>query len=192
MPSLVPPVVPAGTLSRSAQPGLVAAESWLLRPWLVIDVPVEVEAYGDPAIQQWNLRSMNDLEATEWIEGWADRWRAETDAGWAVTERVSGSVLGRVSLRRIDLEQGLAEVTYWVLPRARDQGIAVAATSAVCRWALGEVGLHRIELVHSVDNHASCRVASKTGFGLEGTLRSALLHPDGWHDMHLHALVKGD
>lgn len=25
------------------------------------------------------------------------------------------------------------------------------------------------------------------GFTLEGTMRSALLHEDGWHDEHLHA-----
>jgi RimJ/RimL family protein N-acetyltransferase len=37
-----------------------------------------------------------------------------------------------------------------------------------------------------VANTASCRVAGKAGFRLEGTLRSALLHTDGWHDMHLH------
>jgi hypothetical protein len=24
---------------------------------------------------------------------------------------------------------------------------------------------------------------------LEGTKRSALLHSDGWHDLHLHALI---
>ena len=36
------------------------------------------------------------------------------------------------------------------------------------------------------------RVAAKAGFTAEGTLRSALLHADGWHDMHLHARVLGD
>ena len=41
-------------------------------------------------------------------------------------------------------------------------------------------------------NPGSCRVAVKAGFALEGTLRSAMRHPDGWHDMHLHGLVPGD
>ena len=27
---------------------------------------------------------------------------------------------------------------------------------------------------------------------LEGTMRGALLHADGWHDQHLHARVRGD
>jgi hypothetical protein len=36
------------------------------------------------------------------------------------------------------------------------------------------------------------RVAGKAGFAFEGTKRSAVLHQDGWHDMHLHARVQGD
>jgi RimJ/RimL family protein N-acetyltransferase len=35
-------------------------------------------------------------------------------------------------------------------------------------------------------------VAEKAGFSFEGTQRSALLHEDGWHDEHLHSLVRGD
>ena len=65
-----------------------------------------------------------------------------------------------------------------------------AATSVVIglsRWALNDLGLHRVELAHSVANPASCRVADKAGFRLEGAKHRALLHADGWHDMHLHA-----
>lgn len=189
MPSLVPPVVRPGTLAGRPQPELPAGDGLMLRPWRAADIAMVVEAYADPAIQQWNLRSMDEVEAAEWIEGWGHRWRAETDAGWAVAEERSGEAWGRVSLRQIDLEQGVAEVTYWVLPGRRGRGIAPAAAAAVSRWALTDLGLHRVELVHSVHNRASCRVASAAGFDLEGTLKSALLHPDGWHDMHLHALV---
>ena len=72
------------------------------------------------------------------------------------------------------------------------RGVATAATVAVAGWALADLGLHRLELRHSTANPASCRVAAKAGFALEGTLRSAMRHPDGWHDMHLHGLVPGD
>jgi RimJ/RimL family protein N-acetyltransferase len=79
-----------------------------------------------------------------------------------------------------------------VLPAARGTGVAARAVGALVGWALGDVGLHRLELVHAVANTASCRVAGKAGYALEGTLRSAMLHADGWHDMHLHARVNGD
>ena len=58
-------------------------------------------------------------------------------------------------------------------------------------WAFETLGLHRIEVDHSVENPASCRVATRAGFRLEGTKRGDALHADGWHDMHLHARVAG-
>ena len=157
----------------------------MLRPWQMDDVATVVEAYADPAIQQWNLRSMNEREAAEWIDSWKSTWAAETD-------ETTGVVVGRLGLRGIRLAEGRAEVTYWVLPADRGRGVAVDATVAATQWAFQDLGLHRIELAHSVLNAASCRVATKAGFALEGTRRSSLLHPDGWHDMHLHALVNTD
>ncbi|WP_280249364.1 GNAT family N-acetyltransferase [Nocardia abscessus] len=34
------------------------------------------------------------------------------------------------------------------------------------------------------------RAAVKAGFALEGVERSAALHADGWHDMHVHARIR--
>lgn len=82
--------------------------------------------------------------------------------------------------------------TYWVLPAARGHGVAAHASNQLAYWALNDLGLHRLELRHCTANAGSCRVADKTRFRLEGTLRSALLHPDGWHDMHQHARVRDD
>jgi RimJ/RimL family protein N-acetyltransferase len=59
----------------------------------------------------------------------------------------------------------------------------------VADWAFADLGLHRLEVRHSTANVASCRVASNAGFEPEGTLRSALQHPDGWHDMHVHSQI---
>ncbi|GGV02079.1 hypothetical protein GCM10010211_81770 [Streptomyces albospinus] len=79
-----------------------------------------------------------------------------------------------------------------VLPTARGTGVAPRALATLTAWALDEAGFHRLELAHSVRNVASCRVATKSGFALEGTRRSAHLQMDGRHDMHLHARVQGD
>jgi [ribosomal protein S5]-alanine N-acetyltransferase len=193
MPYLVTPVVPVGRLrERGQQPVLRAAGGLVRRPWRPGDAEVVLEAYADPAIQQWNLRTFESLEeAGAWIAQWEGRWRAERDGCWAVTGD-TGVVLGRVALRDIHLADGRGQITYWVLPAARGQGVATRATAEVARWGLDELGLHRLELLHSTANPSSCRVAAKAGFALEGTLRSAMRHPDGWHDMHLHARVRGD
>lgn len=99
---------------------------------------------------------------------------------------------GQVGLRTISLFDGSAQLSYWVAPEARGSGVATRAALALTRWTFDVVGLHRVFLQHSTANLASCRVAAKLGFGVEGTLRSAVLHADGWHDMHGHALLRTD
>jgi RimJ/RimL family protein N-acetyltransferase len=59
-------------------------------------------------------------------------------------------------------------------------------------WAFDVLELHRVELVHSVRNGPSCRIAERAGFELEGTMRGQMRHVDGWHDVHLHARLHGD
>lgn len=192
VPRLVPPVIPRGRMRDRPQPVLPAPDRLSLRPWLPSDAATVVTAYRDPAIQFWHRRQLRtEAEARELIAAWHRQWQAETGAAWAVVRGDPGEALGRVSLRDVDLDTGQAEVGYWVLPAARGGGIAASAVTGLSRWALGELGLHRLELMHSVANPASCRVAARAGFRLEGVMVSALLHADGWHDMHLHARVGG-
>ena len=157
---LTPPVINAGGL--------------MLRPWQASDRPVVVAAYADPAIQRWHCRSMTDAEADDWIASWAERWADETDAAWAVID--AGSIVGQIGLRRIDLGEGLAAVSYWVLPAERGRRIAPRALGLLSVWSFGTLGLHRLQLSHSTVNEASCRVAQHAGFDAEGTKREEARH----------------
>ncbi|MDK1327318.1 GNAT family N-acetyltransferase [Arthrobacter sp. zg-Y1143] len=182
------PYLRRGSLNSSVQP-VLTADGLVLRPWIEDDAAVLVEAYKQPAIARYNRRSMDtEEEAIAWILGWSARWRAETGANWAVCTR-GGQVVGRAALSRLNLYEGEGELGYWVLETARRQGVASRSVAALRSWSFDVGGLKRLQLSHSVQNAASCRVAGKTGFALEGTKRSALRHLDGWHDMHLHAAV---
>jgi RimJ/RimL family protein N-acetyltransferase len=57
------------------------------------------------------------------------------------------------------------------------------------RWAFDVLRLHRLFLVHSTKNSASCRTAALAAFPPEGTLRDYMLHTDGWHDAHVHGRI---
>lgn len=199
MPYLVPPHIPSGRLADGAQPALPVVGDLLLRPWECTDAPAVLTAFSDPAIQRWHLRRADSQdEARDWIEQWQDAWYAETGVHWAVIRPKNGApdgaeeLLGRISLRSLTLGIGQAECAYWTLPAARGQGVAPRSVAAVARWAFDEVGFERLELAHSVMNEASCRVATKSGFALEGTRRRGHLHADGWHDMHIHARIRDD
>ncbi|GGN61185.1 acetyltransferase [Streptomyces albiflavescens] len=182
-------------MARSEQPVLDLPHGLELRPWRPGDADALVAAGQDPAIRQWNLLYVESPEdARKRIARMHERWRSEQGAIWAIarSDDDSGGAMGLIGWNDIDLIGGSAEIVYWILPAARGGGVVVEAVRRVSRWALEELGLHRLRLCHSVANPASCRVAAKAGYSLEGTMRGALLHADGWHDQHLHALVQGD
>lgn len=191
MPRLITPALPAGALAGRPQPE-IPGDGVLLRPWAGTDTAAVLTGYTDPGIRHWHARAMDAAEADAWIAAWADRWHGETGAGWAVTDAAAGTVLGQISLRTIDLPEARAEVSYWVLPAARGRAVAPRALTALAEWGFRGLGLHRIEVAHSTANPASCRVADRAGFALEGTKRAEALHTDGWHDMHLHARLATD
>ena len=189
VPALVSPVLPKGVFSDQTQPRLATGDIGL-QPWLDRDAELVVKAYSDPDIQRWHVRSMDTKEAHEWITARALRWKDERGADWVVNWRQHP--VGRVGLRTLDLEEGRAEVAYWTVPEVRGNGLAVKALDVLSNWALETIGFHRLDLHHSVENDASCRVAVKCGYEAEGTARSSVLHSDGWHDMHIHARIKRD
>ncbi|MGW2748513.1 GNAT family N-acetyltransferase [Streptomyces sp. NPDC001450] len=190
----IPDVVPAGSMAERDQPVLALPGGLELRPWRTDDADADalLTAGTDPAIQLWNLFSVRTRdEARARIERMHERWRAETGAVWAIA-RPGGPPLGLAGFHDVNLTGGNAEIMYWVLPESRGGGIVVEAARRLSRWALDDLGLHRLRLCHAVANPASCRVAEKAGYAFEGTMRSSLLHADGWHDEHLHALVAED
>ena len=147
-------------------------------------------AYADPDIQRWHTRSMTPDEAAAWIAHWPVRWTEETGAGWALT--VDDEAVGQISLRGLVHADGVTDVSYWVLPEARGRGVATSALSTLSTWAFAVLDVHRIVVDHSTANPASCTVATRAGFRLEGNKRQDALHLDGWHDMHLHARLASD
>jgi RimJ/RimL family protein N-acetyltransferase len=186
--STVAPTILPGSIATGPQPVLRGEDGLLLRPWADADAPVFHGAYRDPAIGFWHSHRPATLERTrEWFERYHGDWAAERSAHWAATGD-GGEVLGRIALNGFDLEDGIAWIGYWVLPAARGRGVAPRALNAVTAWAFS-AGFRRLALDHSTRNEASCRVAGKCGFAAEGTTRSAAVHADGRHDMHLHARV---
>ncbi|MFD4116287.1 GNAT family N-acetyltransferase [Streptomyces niveus] len=191
MPSLVAPAIPVGAFAASGQPTLPIGSGVSLRPWRITDAEAVTEAFQDPEIQRWHVRRADSVEeAREWIEGWQSSWSSETGGHWAVAGAEGDGLLGRMSLKSLRLEDGAAEVAYWMIPTARGRGVCTRAVMTLTSWAMEKGGFHRLEIEHSTANEASCRVAIKAGFAEEGVRRGAALHADGWHDMHLHARVR--
>ena len=188
----MPPAIAAGFLSRSGHPSIPVGAMAVLRPWVLADAEAVKETFCDPVIQRWHVRRADSVdEARQWIEVWQAGWANEAESNWALVDDASGSLMGRVSLKGVDLHDGSAGAASWMVSAFRGRGVCSQAVQALCQWAFDDAGFHRIGLAHSVANAASCRVAVKAGFHEEGIRRGAGLHMDGWHDMHVHARLAG-
>ncbi|MET9852445.1 GNAT family N-acetyltransferase [Streptomyces sp. NPDC006450] len=191
----IPPVVPPGRMAALDQPSYALPCGLHLRPWEPYDAPALVAAYADPDIRHWNRPDpLTEARAVTRIARWRERWHAERSAVWALAPGAAdgGPAVGLIGLADLDLPGGSGEFMYWLLPAGRGAGATAEGLSVLTRWAFGELGLHRVRITHSVANPASCHVALKAGYPLEGTMRGALLHADGWHDEHLHARLSTD
>lgn len=152
-----------------------------LRPWRAADVPALVAACSDPELARWL-----DTVPQPYTEASARAYLAYCDRGWrgrggetplAIADAETDEPLGSCGVHWLDIDQGLAEVGYWVAPAARGRGVATRATRLVAEWVLGRLRLERLQLRADPLNEASCRVAERAGFTREGVLRSARFSP---------------
>jgi RimJ/RimL family protein N-acetyltransferase len=97
-------------------------------------------------------------------------WRIRGYGLWAVEERSSGELVGRVGLYCPEGWPGL-EVG-WLVARERwGEGIATEGGAAAMRYGFEKVGEDRLISVIMPDNHASIRVAEKLGERLDGRMQ---------------------
>ena len=162
----------------------------MLRPWTTSseDVTVVLAASQESEIRRYSsvgaVRGAGD--AREWI---ASR-RSHRRLDWALED--AGAVIGRVGLNRLDDEDRVAELGYWLLAEHRGSGLVTQAVVEVTQFAFVERGVGRLEIRHELDNIASCRVAQRCGFVEEGTQRGAMLRGGVRLDLHLHARLVTD
>lgn len=173
----------------------IPAGAWQLRPPSTAEAEDALAMLLDPDTARWNPapRVVDLATARDWCARGAD-WADGSHATFSVLDATTGRLAGNVSLWRVDLaDQRTAAVGYRTAPWARGRGVASSALGAVSRWAFGAIGIERIELPHAVENPASCRVADKVGYALEGLLRKSFRAEDGSrHDEHLHARLATD
>jgi RimJ/RimL family protein N-acetyltransferase len=197
----------ANDAAWSAIPGGGRRETWgtVSRTLLLSDGTIRLEPLGarhldgladlgrDPDVQRFTY------VPTPWEEGFErtslegyERAPEGTRAAFAVVEEASGEFAGFAALVRIDQEAREAEAGYIVSPGARGRGVAVRALRLLTEWALGELGLERLELRITPENLASIHVAERCGYVREGVLRSVHFTQGGRSDLAVYSRLPSD
>jgi [ribosomal protein S5]-alanine N-acetyltransferase len=118
-----------------------------------------------------------DLEAGRLL-----RCVIEDDSRIVGTANLSGIFLG--SFRS-------ANLGYWIDAEYVGRGLASQAVEALCNYAAGTLGLHRIQAGTLLHNAASQRVLTKCGFEAIGLAPEYLFIDGGWQDHRLYQRILG-
>jgi RimJ/RimL family protein N-acetyltransferase len=92
---------------------------------------------------------------------------------WAIVDQTD-ELVGLVVVR-LDEANGNGWFWYWMNAVGRGRGWTSRAAATVANWALSHGGIHRLELGHRANNHASRAVALAAGFIQEGVEREKFL-----------------
>ncbi|GII56297.1 putative acetyltransferase [Planotetraspora thailandica] len=179
------------TVILHAEPTASAPALWL-RPWRPDDADALLAAHRDPLLRHRLTTPLaTGAQARRWIDAQSAGWETGSRFSFAVLGHDAGTPIGHVVVKVTGLEDpscsSTAEVGYWTSAGVRGRGVAGRALETVSRWALGSqriVPLVRLDLLHAVDNHASCRVADKCGYVLQSVLPAQ--PPVFPHEGHLH------
>ena len=149
------------------------APALTLRPWLDSDIPAIVAAFRDEVMRRWLVSSVNDEdEARAALVRQKVSWADGTRLSWAV--ELESTVVGHFVIKAANPPETYATgVGYWTVAEARGKGIASRCVQTATEWLFGGQGImpaDEIELLHTVGNEGSCRVAQKCGYVLESML----------------------
>jgi RimJ/RimL family protein N-acetyltransferase len=172
----------------------LAGDGFLLRPLRESDYDSLLAGRDSPGTAEW-VNTMRQPDGPAMVR-FAERMRrAGRFLHLAIADEQTEAFLGEVVLfvRTPEAaESDTGEIAYVVAPQARGRGLAPAAVRLLSDWAFDGLGLARLQLSIHPDNVASRRVAEKTGYRYEGTLRSAKLIRGRRVDSALFSLLPGD
>ncbi len=187
----------------------VTGEGLVLRPALLGDLDRWFDLYRDPDELRFGTPTVVVLPTTpRQLEPRVAESRLHFDDLVPGRLVVAGAADPEGFLGVVDWRQDVppafrvADVGYGVHPDSRGRGVATRALRLLTRWLVeDEGGPHqvRVQLDHSVENVASCRVAAGAGYAQEGVRRGflPLRDPDApggerRHDVCLHGRLATD
>jgi RimJ/RimL family protein N-acetyltransferase len=131
-------------------------------------------------------------ESRTWLALAEENWANSVEYPFSIVDAGSDRYLGGVGINMVRHANNFANLGYWVRSDATRRGVATAATLLAARFGFEELGLNRIEILASVENIASQRVAEGAGALREGILRRRLILHGRAHDVVLYSLVRED
>jgi ribosomal-protein-serine acetyltransferase len=105
---------------------------------------------------------------------------------------VDNKVIGRIGVYKIDHQNKIGEVGYWLAESMQGKGVVTKSCKALIDFCFSNLHLNRIEIKCGTENFRSKTIPEKLNFTKEGIIRQGELLYDQFIDLNLYALLKVD
>lgn len=132
---------------------------------------------------------MQTLEFAEnFVKGTIQRNKEGIEYAFVVVQ--NHQVIGRIGVYKIDVQNKIGEIGYWIAENFQGKGIVTRACQVVINFCFKELQLNRIEIKCGTQNYKSQSIPEKLKFTKEGVMRQAELLHDKFIDLNLYSLTK--
>src|SRR4051812_36421057 len=134
----------------------------------------------DPSVRRYTR--VPEPVPADFVQAWVDRYERgmldNTRMNFAIEQASDATFLGLALAPHLDVDERTAELGYILATQARGRGVATEALRQLTAWAFQERQMIRLQLLISVSNDASKRVAERCGYQFEGVLRGLYFKQD--------------
>jgi len=180
------------SLSPQTQP-VLTTNRLVLRPLLENDADAIQQALSDRAIADTMVSIPYPYPAGA-AAAYLSRQQAAFEAGEAVTFAIEQStqqqLIGAIEIREIDREHLQAELSFWLMKSAWNQGYMSEVLPPILQYAFLNLGLNRLYAYHMARNSASGRLLRNAGFVQEGILRQRVRKWGEFEDVVLMSILR--
>ena len=124
-------------------------------------------------------------EMPKFIDGQIEAFDKGATLGYDIV--YNGQFVGALDLHHLSNENRSCEIGYWLNEKYTGKGIMSRCAAKITEYAFNELDMHRVVIEAAAANKASCAVAERIGFTLEGTLRDHELLDGKYYDVNIYA-----
>ncbi len=141
----------------------------VLRPWRTEDLEEAVAGHDEEIAYWFGAEEPASYAASrELVADW-HRGILDDPATVAFVVERDGKVVGGVAVR--DVGNRVGDLRWWLYGGHRGRGLATRAVRLLADYALGHLGMERVEARVDPENQPSLRVATRAGLRREGMVR---------------------
>lgn len=167
----------------------------LLRPFVKEDAEAVFNYSSDDRVTKylpWKSMQKKEEAMDKCIER-AEKYSNPKYYHWAIVIKETNQLIGFIKLAVINEEKEYLEMGYGIGFEYWGNGYVAEALKEVIKFFFQEIGFHRIETTHHVENTGSGKVMKKCGMKFEGVLRERLFNNNMQYvDSAIYSILKSD